>query len=188
LRNFALHKIFAFFLKRSIAIGLLSLCFIATVDLHAQTPTKEYQVKAVFLFNFSQFVNWPPAAFSSSNAPFIIGIVGHDPFGSYINETVAGEKMMGHPIKVLRCENKEDIKECHILFIAHDQSIEDIVSSLDNRSILTVSDEADFTRHGGMIRFFTENNKIRLEINISAVKAAKLNISSKLLRVAQIVE
>ena len=188
MRNFSLHNAFTFFLKRSIAFAFLSLCIIVNVDLHAQTPTKEYQVKAVFLFNFSQFVKWPPAAFSNSNAPFIIGIVGHDPFGSYIDETVAGEKMMGHPIKILRCENKEDIKDCHILFIDDNESEREVISTLDNRSVLTVSDEADFAKHGGMIRFFTENNKIRLEINISAAKAAKLEISSKLLRVAQIVE
>jgi hypothetical protein len=188
LRNLFLHSTVTFLLKRSIAIGFLSLCLIANIDLCAQTPTKEYQVKAVFLFNFSQFVGWPPASFSSGNAPFIIGIVGHDPFGSYIDETVAGEKMMGHPIKILRCENKEDIKNCHILFIGHDRSVEDIISALDNRSVLTVSDETDFTRRGGMIRFFTENNKIRLEINTSAAKAARLDISSKLLRVAQIAE
>lgn len=188
MKKIFLHTTTTFALKRLIAIGFLLLCLIANINLCAQTPTKEYQVKAVFLFNFSQFVNWPPAAFSSSNAPFIIGIAGRDPFGSYIDETVAGEKMMGHPIKILRCRNKEDMQGCHILFISHDQSEEEIISALDNRSVLTVGDEADFTRDGGMIRFFTEKNKIRLEINASAAKAAKLDISSKLLRLAQIAE
>lgn len=170
-----------------VAVAFLCILYTSLQSNAQTTPSREYQVKAVFLYNFTQFVEWPPEALSG-NAPFIIGILGNDPFGSYIDETVAGETMLGHPIQVQRYEDIKDVKNCHILFISRDQQIKEVISALNNHSTLTVSDTDNFANNGGMIRFFTQNNKIRLQINPSAAKAVKLNISSKLLRVAEIVD
>ena len=162
------------------------LCLFFAVTVKAQVA-REYQVKAAFLFNFGQFVEWPPSSFTATNTPFVIGILGSDPFGSFIDETVAGEKVSGHPIIVQRYTDVKEIRNCHVLFINQPYSSE-IANFLNNRSILTVSDENDFAKNGGMIRFSTQKNKIRLQINPSAAKAAKLTISSKLLRLAEIVD
>jgi hypothetical protein len=154
--------------------------------LHAQTA-REYQVKAVFLYNFSQFVEWPPAAFESPGSPFVIGVWGSDPFGSYLDEAVAGESILGHPMIVRRYHDIKEINDCHILFVNGKEDTRGVLAMLGHRSILTVGDAPDFARQGGMIRFFTDHNKIKLQINPSAAKAVKLNISAKLLRVADIV-
>src|SRR5258705_10422484 len=67
----------------------------------AQRPaTPEYQVKAAFLFNFTQFVEWPPSSFTSAQAPFVIGILGKDPFGTYLEEIISGERINGHPLVI----------------------------------------------------------------------------------------
>ena len=169
--------------------GVFLFFFLASFHIKAQTvAARAYQVKAVFLYNFSQFVEWPPTAFSSNSAPFVIGILGNDPFGSYIDETVAGENMMGHPMVVQRYHTVKDITDCHILFINTDDDMLQVLTALGNRSILTVSDDKNFAKKGGMIRFFTVNNKVRLRINLSSAKAANLTISSKLLRLAEIVD
>ena len=148
---------------------------------------REYQVKAVFLFNFTQFVQWPPNSFPTDQAPLVIGILGEDPFGPYLKETVLGEKANGHSMIVQHYNNIEEIKTCHILFInLPETKLEQAVENLKGRNILTVSDAADFLKQGGMIRFFTRNNKIQLEINPAPSKEANLVISSKLLRLAEI--
>ncbi len=157
--------------------------------IHAQTNTasKEYKIKAVFLFNFTQFVEWRPTAFSSANAPFVIGILGDDPFGGSIDEIVNNEKVSGHPIVVQRYHDAKETRNCHILFINSvdaEHMKEDIASAGNNT--LTVGDAGSFVKMGGMIRFFTENNKIRLQVNPDAARAADLNISAKLLRVSDI--
>lgn len=155
--------------------------------LFAQTSvTREYQIKAAFLFNFTQFVEWP--ATSNSQAPIVIGVLGKNPFGSYLEDIVSGEKVNGHSLVVQYYNSVEDIKTCHVLFVstAEANNFDHIVETLKNRNILTVSDGTDFIHHGGMIRFFTRNNKIQLQINPEAAKSAKLVVSSKLLRLAEI--
>jgi len=156
--------------------------------LAAQSPASpEYEVKAVFLFNFTQFVQWPANSFPTDQAPLVIGILGEDPFGSYLKETVLGEKANGHAMTIQHYNNVEEIKTCHILFInLPGTNVEQVVEGLKGRNILTVSDAPDFLRHGGMVRFFTRNNKIQLQINLDPSKEANLVISSKLLRLAEI--
>jgi YfiR/HmsC-like len=150
--------------------------------------TREYQIKAVFLFNFAQFVEWPPEAFPGAAEPFVIGILGEDPFGPYLDETVRGEKVNSRSISIVRFARAEDIRTCHILYISRSEAgrLDQILSTMRSRSILTVSDLDQFGRSGGMIRFVTENNKVRLRIDNEAAKAAGLKISSKLLRPSQV--
>ena len=160
-----------------------------SLKLSAQpTAPAEYQIKAVFLFNFARFVDWPPKAFPDADSPFVIGVLGDDPFGSYLDETVRGEKVNGHPLTVQRYRRVSDVKACQVLFISRSEAdrLDQILASLRGRSTLTVGDTDYFTSRGGMIRLATEKNKVRMHITLEAVKAANLAISSKLLRVAEV--
>jgi uncharacterized protein DUF4154 len=154
------------------------------------TVGREYNIKAVFIYNFTQFVTWPDAAFTAPSSPFVIAIVGRDPFGSVIDETVAGEKVNGHPIVIQRYTEMKEIKNAHILFVSRDEAsaFYKWLPELKTRRMLTVSDTTGFAAAGGMIRFLVQDNKIKLQINLSATREAGLEVSSKLLRVAEIVE
>lgn len=174
-------------------IAVLTLSFVlfsARSNVSAQTKaSKEYQVKAIFLFNFAQFVEWPAGTFSDAQKPLVIGVLGDDPFGTYLDDTVRGEKVNGRPLVVERYRRLEEVKTCHILFISRSETarLKQHLEGLKSRNILTVSEIDEFCRLGGMIQFVTEKSKIRLKINVEAAKAANLTISSKLLRPAEIV-
>ena len=152
-------------------------------------PSNEYQVKAVFLFNFAQFAEWPASAFRMPSSPLVIGVLGEDPFGAYLDELVKGEKIGAHPLQVQRFASVKDLPPCHILFISRSETerLDQIMPLLKDRSILTVSDVDTFTRHGGLVRFVTVDGKIRLRIYLDGAKAAGLTISSKIVRPATIV-
>ena len=176
-------------LKKIAQCVTVSLIVCGTILLSAQTQiAREYQVKAVFLFNFAQFVEWPPSTFKESNA-IVIGVLGEDPFGPYLDEAVRGEEVNGHPIIVERYRHLDDMKVCHILFISSTEAreLKQVFTNLKSKNILTVSDADNFTKQGGMIRFFTEDRKTRIRINLSVAKGADLTISSKLLRLADVV-
>ena len=152
-------------------------------------PLREFQVKAVFLYNFAQFVEWPASAFESQESPLVIGILGLDPFGKILDEMVKGEMVNGRPLAVKRFRSVGDIDQCHILFVSGSEGsrTEQIIAALDGKCILTVCDWEGFARRGAMVRFVVERNRVRLRINLEAAKSAGLNISSKLLRSAETV-
>ena len=154
----------------------------------AHASVRDYQVEAVFLFNFTQFVEWPTAAFDGDAAPIVIGVLGDDPFDGYLDDTVRGEKVAARTLVVRRYLRAEDIGACHVLFISRSEAarVEDILARVKAQSVLTVSDAEGFIERGGMIRFVVENGHVKLRINAGAVRAAGLEPSSKLLRVAEI--
>jgi hypothetical protein len=173
---------------RLLLLGALALAaFLRSAD-GAESPT-ESQVEAVFVFNFSHFVEWPSQTFASPSEPFTIGIFGTDPFGARLDEAVRGEEINGHPLVVRRFSRLVEVHNCQILFIDRSEaaSIGQILAALHGRGTLTVSQAAAAAEHGIMIQFTTENSRIRLRINVESARAAGLTISSKLLRPAEIV-
>jgi len=106
-------------LSRRLVFAGAALALLTTGPAAAQTKRASVtDVQAVFLFNFAQFVDWPPEAFSDPQAPLVIGILGQDPFGSFLDETVRGESVRGRPFEIRRYRRLEEVKDCHVLFIA----------------------------------------------------------------------
>jgi len=139
--------------------------------------------------NFARFTAWPTNAFSSEDSPFVVGILGHNPFGSLMEQTVRGEKINHHKIVLETYKNVGDITHCNMLFITQSEAglLPEIVRTLKARPILTVADLPDAAANGVCVQFVTENNKIRFRVNINSVKEAHLSMSSELLRLAEIV-
>lgn len=148
-------------------------------------PTAQ-QVEAVFLFYFTQFVAWPPAAFADPHSPIVIGVLGDDPFDGSLDQAVAGERVNGRPIVVRHLQSIGDAASCHVLYISASEAAQlpQILSALKGRNVLTVSDLAHFAQTGGMIRFVLVDQHVRLRINAQAARAAGLTLSSKLLSAA----
>jgi hypothetical protein len=166
---------------------LMALALVGSVS--AQTRIARAQdLKAVFIFNFTQFVEWPATAFADEKSPFVIGIVGEDPFGNTLDQLVANEAVHNHKIIIHRYRDPEDISTCHLLYISPSAAArgEHLVQSIKDKSTLTVGETESFMTHGGMIRFVITQNRLRLVINSKAAEAAQLVISSKLLRLADI--
>ncbi len=166
---------------------VFGLACVAARSARAQVP-REFKLKAVFLFNFAQFTEWPANAFDSTNAPFVIGVLGANPFDAVLDDVVRGETVHGHRLRVERYQRVEDIRTCHILYISQSEAprLEEIVNYLRGKPILTVSDIDSAAYSGVIIRFLT-NHTIHFRVNLDAAKAAGVTLSSQLLRSAEIV-
>lgn len=163
---------------------------VCSAPLRAQAPAPtEDQVKAVFLFNFAHFVQWPGSAFRSAAQPFVIGLAGGDALLPLLREAVAGEQVQGHPLAVRELGDADAAGSCHILFIGRAMAhrLGELLQRMTRPGTLTVSDVPGSARRGTMIELANENNRIRLHINREAAQAAGLTISSNLLRPAEIV-
>jgi len=172
-------------------LAVAAACFAAASVPRAwpATPATEYQVKAAYLFNFGRFVEWPAAAYASSSAPFVIGIFGEDPFGDLIDNVVRGELLNGHPLVIRRFRKPEDVTTCNILFIARSEAsrLEKVLQAMRGRPVLTVTDFDGAEGRAAIIVLITDNNRIRMRINVPESRANDLVISSKLLRPAELV-
>jgi hypothetical protein len=163
---------------------------IAPTRAHAEVEgtSKEYKVKAAFIYNFVQFVEWPPGGVA--DAPMVIGILGEDPFRGALEEVVEGKSAGQRRLSVKHFARVADLKDVHVLFVpgSEEQQLGAIREKLAGASVLTIGESEDFASAGGIIRFFLEGGKIRFEINLRAAVAAKLKISARLLKLARVLE
>ena len=148
----------------------------------------EYQVKAAFLLNFTKFVDWPAAAFATSDSPLSICIWGVNPFGNTLDRIVAGEVVNGRKLAVQEINRAPAAQSCQVLFVGRPEKEGDKVLPAVGPAVLTVGEGESFIRDGGMIAFVIENRRVRFEINRARAENAGLKLSSKLLSVAKAVE
>jgi hypothetical protein len=151
---------------------------------------EEYQVKAAYLYNFAKFVDWPAAAFGSAASPISICIFGADSFGGALDEVVRGKTAGGRILVVRTLSDLAGAKGCHVLFIsaATWKTHRAALGRLAGSGVLTVGEAPGFTAAGGIVGFKLEGRRVRFEINVDAARQAQLQISSKLLNLAEIVK
>lgn len=175
-----------FTLRRWLVLALL--LGAAPVAARAQS-SREYDLKAVLLFNLSRFVEWPATSFAAPGSPLLIGILGDDPFGKVLDEVVRPEIHHGHPLQIVRSSSLAALQNCHILFISASQrdQLPRILPELQGRPILTVADFDPFVGRGGMVGLRrSDGGKIQLRIDLRAARGAGLVVSGKLLQVAEV--
>lgn len=150
----------------------------------------EYDLKAAFLYNFASFIEWPADAFSSTESPFVIGVLGADPFGGSLREVLQAEQIKARPILLEYYEEPADVGICHLLYVSKSErkQLDTVLSGLRRHGLLTVGDGDDFIERGGGVGFVGEGDRIGLAINLETGRAAGVTFSSKLLHVAREVE
>jgi hypothetical protein len=172
-------------MKRSLlsAASILAICLGSA----AQTSTVEDQVKAAFLYNFAKFVDWPPQAFAGAGDPFAFCVAG-DAFGGALEKVLYAETLNGRRLVVRRIAPADNLQGCQIIYVPSSESGRyPQVTTLGTAPILTVGETEDFINNGGMIRFVESGHRIQFQVNTEAAERASLKLSSKLLRLAEIV-
>lgn len=153
------------------------------VPVRAETPIKEYQLKAVFLLNFAKFVTWPSTGFANAGTPFQICVLGENPFGSSLEEIVRGMNVAGRIFAIRGVSDGRQAAGCHILFFGASERKRSrvVLAEIKGAGILTVGETDDFLANGGVIQFKLKDAQLRFEIDADAAIRENLKISSKLL-------
>jgi uncharacterized protein DUF4154 len=174
---------------RNLAVRL-ALVALGAVAVHAhagESVTDEYQVKAAFLYNFAKFVEWPFETPGGSSS-IAICVLGQNPFGPVLEDTVRGKTVDGKPFVVRRISEVKAAAICQILFVSSSERAHfgAILGELRTGGVLTVGETEGFIEEGGIVNLRLDGGKIQIQINMTAAEQAGVRISSKLLRLAQI--
>jgi hypothetical protein len=155
----------------------------------AEGSPSDYEVKAAYLYQFGKFIEWPERDSTRAAADFSICVLGTDPFGAKLDQTVAGRTIQDKPVTIRRLSAVSEALTCNVLFISSSERsrLPQILKVVEAESILTVADMRDFVSRGGMIDFQLINNRVVFEVDLPAVERASLKISSQLLKVAKVI-
>jgi hypothetical protein len=176
---------------RSFAVLVVACALGAAPSVVRPDSAGPIQAEAACLVNFSRFVEWPSNAFQNPAAPFVIGIVGKNPFGLDLARVAWRASADGRAIEIREFRLGDDIRACQILFIGwpNQKLVTQALTSLRGSSVLTVSDASGFVNWGGMIEFSQRGEEVRFAVNDEEIKRAGIKASSNLLKLAsQVIE
>ena len=180
-------------LRRPRAAGFLVAAFVLAVRpaAAATPPPQEHAVKAAFLYHFAHLVDWPGAADPAE--PFVIGVVGPDPFGTTLDEVLAGKSVRGQPVRIQRFVGAAHLEDArvHILFVGRgdEEHVRRALAAVAAKPVLTVGESPRFAERGGMIGFrVTDEGRVGFDINLQRAEQSGLRMRSQLLKLARIVE
>jgi hypothetical protein len=147
----------------------------------------ESEVKAAVLYNFTKFVEWPAEAFASTNTPIRLAVFGDDDFATQLRSLLSDKKAHGRSFEVKTLTNPQEAKNCQIVFVASSENrrIPQVLEATKKAPVLTVGESDQFIEQGGMISLFFEDAQPAFDVNPEPAEKVKLQISSKLLRLAK---
>ncbi len=158
----------------------------ATVEV-AVAEVTEYTLKAQFVERFTRYVKWPDTAMPEKTTPFVVAVVGKDPFGKSLEELLKDRKVAEHPIKIAHFASVDALApECQLLFVprAQEKQLEKIGKFYKDKPVLIVAESSAAARNGAHIGLYLEQSSLRFVINNPVAKQANLEISSELLKLA----
>lgn len=162
---------------RRLALLLLSSLLLCQPLLAASS--REYQLKAAFIFNFIKFVEWP-----SSSGPLQVGVLGDDAFLPELKKLEV--KTVGtRPIKVTALKDLSQVRSCQAVFTSDPVTAQKLIKAVEGLPVLTISDAPGFSEKGGGITLMASKNRIRFAINTGTLEKSSLRASSKLLGLAE---
>jgi YfiR/HmsC-like len=167
------------------ALAAVMVCHIRCL---ADSPQGEYRVKAAFAYNFTQFVEWPAGTFPADDSPFVVAIVGDDPFKGALEELMNDKHVGSRLIVVNHFSSVEQIGQCQLLYIpaGENSEIDAIIRKLGNRPVLTVGETDVMMAAGGGIRLLLVEGRMRFQISPDVLAAVGLKPSAKLMKLARI--
>jgi len=171
--------------QNAVLVAALALTVSLPAPRAAAGAADEYSLKAAFLYQFTKYVSWP----TDPEGPIAICVLGDDPFGPILDETLVGKSATGRSLVARRIGSVRESVACRILFVSRSERtrLDATLAALADRPILTVADMDGFPQRGGMINLKLDDERIRLEVNLDNAERTGLKIRSELLRLAEIV-
>jgi hypothetical protein len=165
---------------------LLLLLFCPRARPAEEAPLSEYQVKAALLLNFVRYSDWPASAFVDARSPYVVGVVGRDPFGKDLERAFEGKTVKGRTFLLKRVSNEQEMRACHLLFISSSERrrSRDLLEKIVGAPVLTVGESPEFLDQGGIINLLLKDGSVRFGINLEPARTARLKLDANLLTVA----
>jgi hypothetical protein len=178
------------FRRRSIIKRLLVLAtLLFGVRAEAQAPMGESEVKAMFVYNFLKFVEWPADQAVGARDPFVVLIIGEGATADATERFLESKTIGERPLVVRRTQWDQSLAGVRAAFVVEQdpKKLHRVLHAAATAGVLTIGEGEDFTTLGGVIALLVEDRKVRFDVDTSAAQSAGLRVSSKLLALTRTV-
>lgn len=173
-------------LSRRLVASCLAIGLLACAGLARAQPPLESEVKAVYLYKFASFVQWPDGSFARPDSVLQIGVAGNDALAGQLARVVEGRNVNGHAVVIRKIRRGESMAGLHIVFVGAQDgaAIAEYLHAARGQSVLTVTDSGEALALGSMVNFVVAEQRLRFEVALDHVAPSRLRISARMLAAA----
>ncbi|GAB4253327.1 YfiR family protein [Deferrisoma sp.] len=174
--------------RREFLAAIAAVPLVSRLGLAGEGPD-EAEIKAAIVLNLARFTDWPPGTFPAAGSPLRVCLLGDDPVTRALSR-LAGETVKGHPVETRRVEALSALDGCHVAYLAASQRKRagEVLAAIRGKPLLSVADIEGFAAWGGAVSFWRMGGRVRIDVNRAALRRGGLELSSKVLRLARLVE
>jgi hypothetical protein len=146
------------------------------------TMEDEYSIKTLFIYNFTKYIEWPSA---DKKNVFQIDVIGESDIIKPLEQLAGNKKVNQKPIAIKVIDVESEVSG-DIVFIpaAASKYLGSILKRCKGKNVLVITEAPDLAIRGAAINFKMVNNKIRFELNPSAIRNSGLKVSSQLVELS----
>jgi hypothetical protein len=162
---------------------------VAVASAQPFSEANEYEVKALFIFNFLRFVEWPEKGVAP-DAPYKVVIAADDEVFAGLASILRTRAVNQRKIEVTRLSKEPASTKPHVLYLTRSAPgwSRAIAKEYQQYPVLLVGEEPGFARRNGIVNFVVNDEIVRLEINVQAAARSSLQISGRLAALATVVK
>jgi hypothetical protein len=176
--------------RRSLLLAaLLPAALLVGARVEAQAVTDESRVKAMFVYNFLKFVEWPADAAAGADDPFVVLIIGEGATADATEHFLESKTIGERPLVVRRIRWDQSLAGVRAAFVVEPDArrLQHILEAAAVAGVLTIGEGESFATRGGVIALLVENRKVRFDVDTAAAQTARVRVSSKLLALTRVV-
>lgn len=161
---------------------LLILCI--TLFLNNQiVNAQDDRFKAVFIFNFAKYLEWPT---EYKTGDFVIGILGNSTVEQFLVSISASKSVGSQVVVVKKFFNVESLERCQMLYIPFNNSnmLPAVLNKIGSNSTVIITEKNGLIASGAAFNFVLENGKLGFELNTSTLNNRNLKITNELKELA----
>ena len=172
-------------LSTRLIVGLLTVVQLTTF-FGFSDDQNEYTVKALFIYNFTKYVEWPEQNISPQ---FKIGVLGESPIVEKLTLILKGKKIYNRTIEVNEIKNIDEAADCQIIFISKNASdkLKPYLDRFSQNEILIVTEDRNMAEKGAGINIIEKDQRMKFEMNDTAIKKAGLKVANQLYELAIVI-
>jgi hypothetical protein len=154
---------------------------IAVMGYSAQAQTTNHAVYSLFVMNFAKYSSWPEV-----NGDFKITILGKSKVYDELVKMTAGKNINGHPYKIVQVDNIEELVDTHLIYVSDNKSsnLGEMLKVTEGKPIMIVTEREGLVKKGAGLSFVVIDDKLRFDVNNTALVKHNIKVSSNLTSIA----
>ena len=157
-----------------------ALIILGLVALSITAKAQDEKFKALFMYNFTKYIEWPQ---NKQSGDFVIGVIGNPAIVGELNAIAQRKTVGSQAIKIKEISASDEVTKMHIVYVAESKSADaaDIAGKVKGKGVVLITDKPGLAQSTSGINYIKKDGKQSFEVNQNHLNEFGVKVSSQLI-------